>query len=127
MGILKGHRRFPSDDSTENPTSPIDLYTPSTPVSYGDPSSEGELLEDNGALGDPEFDPSMIERPSTSPPVLAAVEPPSTPDQEREPDDFVDPTLNLTPTNAVDKHAPILVIEDATPPPKQLKWQLPDG
>ncbi|EXJ62613.1 hypothetical protein A1O7_03051 [Cladophialophora yegresii CBS 114405] len=126
-GILKGHRRFPSEDSVENASSPVDLYPPSTPVSYGDPSSEGEVLEDNNILGDPQFDPSLIERPSTSPPVLSGPDSPLSSDFDNILDDSIDSVLNSKPTNVLDRNAPILVIEDATPPPKHLKWQLPDS
>ncbi|OCT50671.1 Sad1/UNC domain protein [Cladophialophora carrionii] len=128
LGILKGHRRFPSEDSTENATSPVDLYTPSTPVSYGDPSSEGEILEDSNILGDPQFDPSLIERPSTSPPVLSGVDSPVSSDFDPNiEEDSIDSVLIGTPTNVMGRNAPILVVEDATPPPKHLKWQLPDS
>ena len=126
-GILKGHRRFPSEDSTENVVSPIDPYTPSTPVSYGDPSSDGEGLDDSNTLGDPECDPSLIERPSTSPPALPSVESPSCSDFEGDiGEDSIDAILNTTPTNVVGRQGPILIVEDATPPPKHLKWQLPE-
>jgi hypothetical protein len=128
LGILKGHRRLPSDDSIGSATSPVDLYTPSTPVSYGDPSSEGEVQEDNNILGDPHFDPSLIERPSTSPPVLTGADSPSASDFDADVgDDSIASVLNSTPTNVMGRKAPILIIEDATPPPKHLKWQLPDS
>ncbi|KAJ9603758.1 hypothetical protein H2200_011944 [Cladophialophora chaetospira] len=127
LGILKGHRRFPSDDSIQNATSPIDLYTPPTPVSYGDPSSEGDVEDDSNILGDPEFDPSLIERPRTSPPVLTGIESPVSDYEEGIADDSIDSVLNSTPTNSIPGKAPILIIEDASPTPKQLKWQLPDG
>lgn len=127
LGILKAHRRFPSEDSTENTMSPIDLYTPPTPVSYGDPLSEGEVQDDINTLGDPECDPSLIERPSTSPPVLPGTESPTSSDFDGEiEDESIDSVLHSTPTNSVGRKAPILIIEDATPPPRHLKWQLPE-
>ncbi|KIW71002.1 hypothetical protein PV04_03225 [Phialophora macrospora] len=128
LGILKGHRRLLSDDSIESTTSAVDLYTPSTPVSYGDPSSEGEVQEGSNMLGDPQFDPSLIERPSTSPPVLTGADSPSSSDFDADVrDDSIESVLKGTPTNVMGRKAPILIIEDATPPPKHLKWQLPDS
>jgi hypothetical protein len=127
LGILKGHRRFPSEDSTENNTSPIEPYTPPTPVSFGDPPSEIDDLDDNNTLGDPQFDPSLIERPSTSPPVLSGTESPAASDLDGEiREDSIDSVIVGTPRNIFRSTTPILIIEDATPPPKHLKWQLPE-
>jgi hypothetical protein len=127
LGILKGHRRFPSEDSTENNTSPIEPYTPPTPVSFGDPPSEIDDLDDNNTLGDPQFDPSLIERPSTSPPVLSGTESPAASDLDGDiREDSIDSVIVGTPTNIFRSTTPILIIEDATPPPKHLKWQLPE-
>ncbi|KIX96878.1 uncharacterized protein Z520_07598 [Fonsecaea multimorphosa CBS 102226] len=128
LGILKGHRRFPSEDSADNTMSSADLYSPPTPVSFGDPSSDGDDKEDSNQLGDPQFDPSLIERPSTSPPVLAGAEMSS----DSEPgtgfvDDSIDNVLRGTSSSGIQTKPPILLVEDATPPPKHLKWQLPES
>ncbi|OAP61192.1 hypothetical protein AYL99_03393 [Fonsecaea erecta] len=128
LGILKGHRRFPSEDSVDNTLSPSDLYSPPTPVSFGDPSSDGDDKDDSNRLGDPQFDPSLIERPSTSPPVLAGAEissdsEPSTGVME----DSIDNVLRSTSSHGMQTKPPILLVEDATPPPKHLKWQLPES
>lgn len=80
-GILKGHRRMRSEDSITDTQSGTEIYAPLTPVSdYG--QSEVELTRDlsktssfesdkgDSKLDDPEFDPTTIERPATSPPTL---------------------------------------------------------
>ncbi|KAJ9633874.1 hypothetical protein H2204_006660 [Knufia peltigerae] len=123
QGILKGHRRLPSEDTADEGLSPSDPYTPLTPVSIDDPPQDEDFKDCD--LGDPQFDPSLIERPGTSPPVLSALDTPMTPKLEPE---LGNPPIdsNLT-INNVDKTPPMLVVEDATPPSKQLKWSLPDG
>ncbi|KIW27335.1 uncharacterized protein PV07_07083 [Cladophialophora immunda] len=127
LGILKGHRRFPSEDSADNTLSPTDLYSPPTPVSFGDPSSDGDDKEDSNKLGDPQFDPSLIERPSTSPPVLTGAELPGDLEPNAEMiDDSIDNVL-LGSSNDKQTKPPILLVEDSTPPPKHLKWQLPES
>ncbi|KIW76020.1 hypothetical protein Z517_10765 [Fonsecaea pedrosoi CBS 271.37] len=128
LGILKGHRRFPSEDSADNSLSPTDLYSPPTPVSFGDPSSDGDDKEDNGRLGDPQFDPSLIERPSTSPPVLTGAENPSNSEPNQEiMDESIDNVLLGSSAGSRQPKPPIVLVEDATPPPKHLKWQLPES
>lgn len=113
-GILKGHRRMQSEDSMDGTFSPTDMYSPPTPISYGEPS-DGEQTKDGKRAEDPEFDPSSIERPSTSPPVLTGTVAPTTPE------------LNGASPDAsiLDIPTPKLLVEEATPP-KQLKWRLPE-
>ncbi|KAK5092595.1 hypothetical protein LTR70_002016 [Exophiala xenobiotica] len=80
-GILKGHRRMHSEDWVTDTQSGPEVYAPPTPVSeYG--QSEVELSgndtqttkldsgKHDSKRDDPEFDPSSIERPATSPPTL---------------------------------------------------------
>lgn len=131
-GILKGHQRAASEDSTLDAPSPSDLYSPPTPVSLGETSDgDDDVVDggglDNGLLGDPQFDPRLIERPSTSPPELAGTETPSTPVEELDMRDAsIDSILQAGSNNAYIT-PPQVTIEAATPPSKQLKWRLPDG
>ena len=128
QGILKGHRHLPSDEMGDETLSPSDPYAPLTPVSIGSPS-EGEEYQDGSILGDPQFDPSLIERPSTSPPVLPGTETPSSSaDAADTEDSSIESKLMGSPTEKLEKQPPVLVIPDATPPhPKQLKWNLPNS
>ncbi|KIV91383.1 hypothetical protein PV10_05927 [Exophiala mesophila] len=130
-GILKGHRRVASEDSTTDAQSPADLYSPPTPVSLGETSEDDD--GDNGRglgndqLGDPQFDPSLIERPSTSPPELPGTETPSTPTEELDlGNTSIDSILQPDPNNAY-VAPPLVTVEAATPPSKHLKWRLPDS
>ncbi|KAL6243744.1 hypothetical protein RBB50_009177 [Rhinocladiella similis] len=126
QGILKGHRRLPSEDTADEGLSPSDPYTPLTPVSMDEPPQVEEFKD--GDLGDPQFDPSLIERPGTSPPVLSASDTPMTPKLQPElGDPPIDSNLTISTTKSVNKTPPMLVVEDATPPSKQLKWSLPNG
>ena len=68
-GILKGHRRTQSEESIEDALSPQSIYSPPTPTSIGD-ILDREIIKHEIKLDGPEFDPSTIERPSTSPPIL---------------------------------------------------------
>ncbi|KEF60602.1 uncharacterized protein A1O9_02163 [Exophiala aquamarina CBS 119918] len=129
QGILKGHRRLSSEDSVESTLSPADLYTPSTPVSFGETSDDEREHENNDPLGNPQFDPSLIERPSTSPPVLLGRDMASTPPTPISLTDAGARTIETTletcsPQSGV--RPPLLLVEDATPPAKHLTWQLPD-
>jgi len=130
QGILKGHRRLSSEDSVDSTLSPADLYTPSTPVSFGETSDDERERENDDRLGDPQFDPSLIERPSTSPPVLPGSDitsSPPTPTSLPDPSDrTIETTLeNCTPPQSAAR-PPLLLVEDATPPAKHLTWRLPD-
>ncbi|KAK5204394.1 hypothetical protein LTR47_009175 [Exophiala xenobiotica] len=127
QGILKGHRHLPSEDTVDEALSPSDPYAPLTPVSIGSPS-EGDDYQDGSILGDPQFDPSLIERPSTSPPVLPGTETPSSSaDVADIADGSMESKLMGSPTDRLEKQPPLLVIADATPPSKQLKWNLPNS
>jgi hypothetical protein len=127
-GILKGHRRSRSEDSADTALSPSELYSPPTPLSFDDPQTEDEERDERNVLGDPDFDPNEIERPSTSPPNLPSSDSSTSLDYNNDVmEDSIDARLNSTPTRVVDRATPLLIVEDATPPSKHLKWQLPDG
>lgn len=124
QGILKSHRHMPSEDTGDEAVSPSELYSPPTPVSIGEPSDDGR---DSSLYDDPQFDPSMIERPSTSPPVLLGTESPETPrDVPEFEDDSIDARLMGSPPRSLERKPPMLVVEEATPPSKHLSWKLPD-
>jgi hypothetical protein len=125
-GILKGHRRSPSEDSIDASISPTDMYSPLTPISYEDQS--GDEQPSNNVLGDPDFDPSQIERPSTSPPILPGLEDPTTLESMSiEGSRSIDSMLSNRHLSMPTRDPPQLIVEDATPPPKQLSWRLPDS
>lgn len=126
-GILKGHRRVQSEDSIEGSMSPNDMYSPPTPVSmsYGEPSDGEQVKEQSAAMDDPEFDPSTIERPSTSPPELSGVSPEF---GDLNGDESIESRLvGATLESGTSSPVPRVVVEEATPPPKQLSWRLPDS
>jgi hypothetical protein len=140
-GILKGpphHRRMQSEDSIEGSLSPQDIYSPPTPVSVGD-ASDGEPESEQGKhenhsdrLDDPEFDPSAIERPRTSPPILPSSGTPSTPEfNDVNGHETIDSRILSSPSSEKDaEDVPRVTVEEATPPPlplvKHLTWSLPD-
>ncbi|KAK5052130.1 hypothetical protein LTR84_002934 [Exophiala bonariae] len=128
QGILKGHRRLSSEDSIDGPISPADLYTPSTPVSFAETSDDEQGRADDERLGDPQFDPSLIERPSTSPPVLSGCDIPTTPPTPTSLPEAGDRTIESTLQSCTPdrRGLPLVFVEDATPPAKHLTWQLPD-
>ena len=139
QGILKGHRRMQSEDSIEGSLSPNDIYpSPPTPtsMSYGEQSDPEHLKEEKPQLENPEFDPSTIERPSTSPPILPS-EVPSSPElngvRESQTIDYrLDIGLSSPPSNPEmrpDPSVPRLMLEEATPDrhPKHLTWKLPES
>ncbi|ETN40409.1 uncharacterized protein HMPREF1541_04686 [Cyphellophora europaea CBS 101466] len=127
-GILKGHRRGPSEDSIEYSPSANEMYSPPTPVSmsYGEPSDGEQAREQCAAVDDPEFDPSTIERPSTSPPELPSTAP-STPELRGVTDheSIESRLLNATSDRSQSPGLPRVIVEEATPPPKILSWNLP--
>jgi hypothetical protein len=128
-GILKGHRRVQSEDSVEGSLSPNDMYTPPTPVSmtYAEPSDGEQVREPAAAMDDPEFDPSTIERPSTSPPELSGTLPPSPERSDVDMNESIEARLlRRTSQEASPSALPRVVVEQATPPPKQLSWRLPE-
>lgn len=124
QGILKGHRRLQSEDSIESSLSPSEMNSPPTPTSIGD-TSEGELIKQETRLDDPEFDPSTIERPRTSPPVFRGSDSPSTPvlDGISGHGSIESRLMISSPETGAD--VPKLVVEEATPPSKHLTWSLP--
>jgi Sad1 / UNC-like C-terminal len=126
QGILKGHRRMPSEDSIEGSLSPSEMYSPPTPTSIGD-ASDGELIKQEKRLDNPEFDPSTIERPRTSPPILPGSDSPSTPELDgiSGHGSIKSRSMNSSPERGAD--VPKLVVEEATPPSKRLTWSLPGG
>lgn len=137
-GILKGHRRLQSEDSITDTQSGNELYAPPTPISdYG--HSEVELGRDDGKspiesdkdgaiFEDPEFDPSTIERPATSPPMLrvddAAI---LTPDTETSGEDSLNARLShRAQTLSNGDGAAELALPESSVPVKRLSWKLPD-
>ena len=123
QGILK-HRRMQSEDSIEGSQSPQEVYSPPTPVIMGD-ASELEPITNEAMLEGPLFDPSTIERPSTSPPILPSSSTPSTPDtNDVAGHETIDSRLlSLSPEDSYD--VPRVVVEEATPPTRHLTWNLP--
>lgn len=140
QGILKGHRRVHSEDSTEGALRPDDIYpSPPTPTSitYGEQSDTDHVKEAKLPLADPEFDPSTIERPSTSPPVLPSEISPSASLNGISLIDTMESRIAdvglsgppPSPEISLDPPLPRLVVEEATPEKnsKHLTWSLPDS
>ncbi len=123
-GMLKEHHRMQSEDSIDESLSPQEIYSPPTPVSVED-ASEVEATRAVSTSEDPQFDPSSIERPSTSPPMLPGSATPSTPEpNDMAGHDTIDSRLldlSLKKTSEV----PRVVVEEATPPMRHLTWDLP--
>ncbi|KAK5954478.1 hypothetical protein OHC33_004200 [Knufia fluminis] len=139
-GILKGHRRMQSDDSTTDTPSGTEVYAPATPVSeYG--QSEVELIEDvnktptfesdrdDSKLDDPEFDPSLIERPATSPPTLRLNGGSPIIDLGKGfEEDLIDARIAAKSDNLPSGHdSPKLANGNEPHPVKHLSWNLPEG
>lgn len=144
QGILKGHRRDASDDSTMAEgasSSVIEPYSPPTPVSFEDPPSD---LEDRNVLSTdaPElpFDPATLERPSTSPPVLpnGSDSVPITPLSSSSPQNptastSIDFRLRQIPSSSPDEGKLVKGPQESdtedneTPHSRHLTWQLPEG
>lgn len=124
QGILKGHRRMQSEDSVEGSLSPQEVYSPPTPISMGD-ASELEPTTNEAMSEGPLFDPSSIERPSTSPPILPSSSTPSTPDiNDVAGHETIDSRLlSLSPEDNHD--VPRVIVEEATPQTRHLTWNLP--
>ena len=123
-GILKGHARLESESSIDNPAE----YAPPTPTSMSyDDASEADISQQQNAIDDPEFDPMTIERPRTSPPELQTILPSSPEATDASDQESIDARLHeLTPDRA-HTAVPRVIIEHATPPHKQLSWDLPDS
>ena len=134
-GILKGHRRMQSEDSIEDSLSPAEMYhSPPTPtsMSFGEQSDGEPIKDEKPALEDPEFDPSTIERPSTSPPVLPS-EMPDINDLTGETiDSKLETGLSSPPESPEPAHrdlpgVPQVIVQQPTPDRKHLTWNLPDS
>ncbi|KAI1622903.1 UNC-like C-terminal-domain-containing protein [Exophiala viscosa] len=125
QSILKSRRHLPSEDTGNEGVSPTDLYRPPTPVSIGEASDDGR---DSTVYEDPQFDPSLIERPSTSPPILLGAEsPPETPRPVAEFEDgSIDARMLGSAPRSLGRKPPMLIVEEATPPSKHLTWNLPN-
>lgn len=140
-GILKGHQRIRSEDSITDTQSGNDNYAPPTPVSdYG---QRDELLskdeindpfdseKEAAKYEDPEFDPSTIERPATSPPTLRVNgdSPSIAGTIEMSEDDVDSPVANRLLTHpATDQFLQHpLALHDGLSVSKHLSWNLPDG
>jgi hypothetical protein len=143
QGILKGHRRMQSEDSIEGSMSPADLYhSPPSPtsLSFGEQSEAEVMKDEKPSLEDPEYDPNTIERPSTSPPILAS-EMPLSPEVNGLKDgtlDSIDTRLQTglssppdSPDPDIGADLPRLVVEHPTPErpqaPKHLTFKLPES
>ena len=136
-GILKSHRRTQSEDSITDIQSGNEIYAPPTLVSdYGRPGSRDsaktptfESDRDDGTFGDPEFDPSLIERPATSPPTLRVN------DGSPIVADVIETSRNETlsaglrdKSNSVPDGDNIACVhEQAAPAGKHLSWKLPNS
>lgn len=134
-GVSKGHRRFQSEDSTTDTLSATDVYAPPTPVS-SDERTEAEVAQDgSGAMDldstgeavfeDPAFDPATIERPLTSPPILAYPERSESLPQEHESasnaHNVQDMSLSVGETPTIPK----AMESNLSPVTKRLAWNLP--
>ncbi|KPI42420.1 uncharacterized protein AB675_9736 [Cyphellophora attinorum] len=126
-GILKGHRRLQSEDSIDTSLSPND-YGPPTPtsMSYED-ASEVETTQGQSVMDDPDFDPSTIERPRTSPPELQTITPPSPDPTDASDHESIGTILHDPGSERQAIAVPRVMIERATPPHKQLSWNLPES
>jgi hypothetical protein len=126
-GILKGHRRVQSEDSIDTSLSPND-YGPPTPtsMSYED-ASEVENTQGQSVMDDPDFDPSTIERPRTSPPELQTITPPSPDATDTGDHESIGTILHDPGPERQTIPIPRVMIERATPPHKQLSWSLPES
>lgn len=139
-GILKGHRRMHSEDSVTDTQSGPEVYAPPTPVSeYG--QSEVELSGNDtktptldsgkydGKLDDPEFDPSSIERPATSPPRLTINSSSPVVDiNETSEEEFIDKKTGTKSNNLSNSHESPSIANGYEPPSvKRLSWKLPES
>jgi len=139
-GILKGHRRMLSGDSVSDTQGGPEVYAPPTPVSeYG--QSEVELsgndtkaptlhqLEYDSRLDDPEFDPSSIERPATSPPSLRINgNSPISNMIDTSEEELVDTRVASKSYSMSHSHDSLNIADShETPTVKRLSWKLPEG
>lgn len=126
--VLKSHTRERSDDSMNSAIHHADEYSPLTPI-----SQDGQFnIEDHVEHLQPEspgYDPSAIERPSTSPPILPSGDDNMTPDFVALPDESIDSRLlrtSETDVNDGSAELPEFSLRPATPPSKQLTFRLPE-
>ena len=128
-GVLKNHNRERSDDSMNIVINHRDEYSPLTPVSHDD-HSDGEGQIEVLQPERPTYDPSEIERPSTSPPVLPSNDGNVTPDFVALRDETIESRLLSASKADVDggnSELPEFTLRPATPPGKHLTFQLPEG
>lgn len=127
-GVLKRHSRERSDDSMNSVIHNTEEYSPLTPIS-NDGQFDVEDHIEHPQLESPSFDPSEIERPSTSPPVLPSSEGNATPDFVALRDETIDSRLlrdSKTDINDGNAELPELTLRPATPPVRHLTFQLPE-
>lgn len=138
IGILKGHRRMQSEDSITDAHSGPEAYAPPTPLSF-DAQSETDYFKDeikspisdfekdDHAFEDPEFDPSSIQRPSTSPPVLRINNLPPVLEAHIISDDEMHNVQPVDEVTEIPNHTlpSQLQVDGASPTSKNLTWDLP--
>ena len=120
--ILK-RGRSQTSESSDRRTSP-EPYSPPTPTSY-----DGALDAEDGGnaprLGSPVPDLDLLERPSSSPPVLPSKEK-ALPLEGLNVQDYAEARPGVDTEPRYDQ-MPELIVEEATPPPaKRLSFRLPD-
>jgi hypothetical protein len=127
--VLKNHNRERSDDSMNSVVHRRDEYSPLTPVSHDD-HSDGEGQIEALQPESPTYDPSEIERPSTSPPVLPSNDGNVTPVFVALRDETIESRLlsaSKADVNGGGSELPEFTLRPATPPGKHLTFQLPEG
>lgn len=127
-GVLRRHSRERSDDSMNSVVHHSEEYSPLTPV-----SNEGQSdVEDQVEQSQPEspiYDPSEIERPQTSPPVLPGSEGNAIPDFVALRDETIESRLlraSKTGMSEGDTELLEFTLRPATPPARRLTFQLPE-
>lgn len=125
-GILKAHRRMQSDDSMDSSIrSPSEMYSP-MPLS-NEEISDPEQNNEHALMDDPDFDPSSIERPSTSPPTLISTASSLASDLDSIMNEHSLPPHSLEEAE-MKPVQPQILLETPTPQAqKHLTWELPEG
>jgi hypothetical protein len=127
-GVLKRHSRERSDDSMNSVIQHPEEYSPLTPIS-NDAQSDVEDHVEHLQPESPIYDPSEIERPQTSPPVLPSNEGNATPDFVALRDESIESRLLRASKTEIDQgnaELPEFTLRPATPPVRHLTFQLPE-
>jgi hypothetical protein len=127
-GVLKRHSRERSDDSMNSVVHHLEEYSPLTPISNEGHSDVEDRIE-HSQPESPIFDPSEIVRPQTSPPVLPSTDGNATPDFIGLSDETIESRLlraSQIETSDGGAELPGFTLRPATPPTRQLTFQLPD-